>query len=152
MRDWGPKRDMYLVLQGQCIDGGGCFKEAINPSNIANLGETALVRPCRRAIIINNKIFFGGLSTLWRDMSRGVLVLFITYFMRPAVRVSSFRPDGRSMAEFWLSVLKRVKIMESGFALGKWQFMINGQIHAQLGAIAYLQREQARHHLSQTWK
>ena len=58
------------------------------------------------------------------------------------------------MAEFQAQrVEKGRKIMEQGFALGRWQFMVDGQIHAQLGAIAYLQRDfkTARVHLSQTW-
>ena len=86
----------------------------------------------------------------------GVLVLFVTYFIlaRRTGRQLQALMEG-AMAEFQAQrVEKGRKIMESGFALGKWQFMIKGQIHAQLGAIAYLQRDfkQARQHLSQTWR
>jgi len=43
--------------------------------------------------------------------------------------------------------------LEAGFGLGKWQFLIGAQIHAQLGALDYMQRrfKQARVHLEKTW-
>lgn len=45
------------------------------------------------------------------------------------------------------------KLMEQGFALGKWQFLINEQLHSQLGALDYLQRNfgSAREHLEKSW-
>lgn len=45
------------------------------------------------------------------------------------------------------------KLLESGFPLAKWQFLIAEQIHAQLGAIDYLQRRfgSARTHLEKAW-
>lgn len=45
------------------------------------------------------------------------------------------------------------KLMEQGFALGKWQFLVAEQIHAQLGALDYLQRrfDSARGHLEKAW-
>ncbi len=45
------------------------------------------------------------------------------------------------------------KLMEQGFALAKWQFLIGEQIHAQLGALDYLQRRftSARDHLGKAW-
>lgn len=45
------------------------------------------------------------------------------------------------------------KLMEQGFALAPWQFLIKEQIHAQLGAIDYLQRRfgSARKHLERSW-
>ena len=44
-------------------------------------------------------------------------------------------------------------IIEQGFALGKWQFLVAEQLHAQLGAIDYLQRrfDKARPHLEKSW-
>jgi tetratricopeptide (TPR) repeat protein len=43
--------------------------------------------------------------------------------------------------------------LERGFALAPWQFLIAKQIHAQLGAIAYMQRnfKAARPHLEKAW-
>ena len=101
--------------------------------------------------------FLGGL--LYVDLVAGIipgtLVLFITYFMLA-------RRTGRklqalmelAMAEFQNQRLERGrKLIESGFALGRWQFMVNGQLHSQLGAISYMQRDfkTARTHLSQAW-
>lgn len=45
------------------------------------------------------------------------------------------------------------KVIEGAFALGKWQFLVEGQIHAQLGVLDYMQRKfgPARTHLSKAW-
>ncbi|RME29259.1 MAG: hypothetical protein D6798_00480 [Deltaproteobacteria bacterium] len=45
------------------------------------------------------------------------------------------------------------KLMEQGFGLAKWQFLIAEQIHGQLGALDYLQRRypSARDHLAKAW-
>lgn len=45
------------------------------------------------------------------------------------------------------------KLLEGGFALAPWQFLVAQQIHAQLGAIDYLQRNWsgAREHLGKSW-
>ncbi len=59
-----------------------------------------------------------------------------------------------AMVEFQAGrVEKGRKILESGYALQKWQFLISAQIHAQLGAIDYMQRryKQARVHLEKAW-
>lgn len=44
-------------------------------------------------------------------------------------------------------------IIMQGFELAKWQFLIKEQLHAQLGALAYMQQDfkSAREHLSQAW-
>ncbi|NOY27565.1 MAG: hypothetical protein GXP62_17005 [Oligoflexia bacterium] len=45
------------------------------------------------------------------------------------------------------------KLLEHGFALAPWQFLVSQQIHGQLGAIDYLQRKwkPARAHLDKAW-
>ncbi len=45
------------------------------------------------------------------------------------------------------------KVLEEGFALARWQFLVAAQIHAQLGSIDYLKREfkSARKHLEKAW-
>lgn len=45
------------------------------------------------------------------------------------------------------------QLLESGFALAPWQFLVAQQIHGQLGAIDYLQQKwkPARQHLSKSW-
>jgi len=47
-----------------------------------------------------------------------------------------------------------VNLLESARALGRWQFLIGPQIDAQLGTLAYLQRDwpKAKKHLSKAWK
>jgi len=44
-------------------------------------------------------------------------------------------------------------IMEEGFKLSRWQFLVDQQIHAQLGAIEYMQQnyDTARGHLEKAW-
>jgi len=85
----------------------------------------------------------------------GSLVLIIAYFFlarRTGRKVQALMEA--AMVEFQAQrVEKGRKIMESGFALGRWQFMVKGQIHARLGGIAYAQRDfkTARVHLTETW-
>jgi hypothetical protein len=45
------------------------------------------------------------------------------------------------------------EIIHEGFALAKWQFLVKEQIHAQLGALEYMQQnwDKAREHLEQAW-
>ncbi len=60
----------------------------------------------------------------------------------------------RAGAEFQAGRLDRGrKILESGFALSRWQFLIAEQIHGQLGALDYMQGrwKAARKHLEQAW-
>lgn len=60
----------------------------------------------------------------------------------------------RAMVEFEQGRVERGRaIVEEGFALGKWQFLVKEQLHAQLGALAYMQRDfkTARTHLEQAW-
>jgi tetratricopeptide (TPR) repeat protein len=47
-----------------------------------------------------------------------------------------------------------VQLLESARKLGRWQFLIGPQVDAQLGALAYLQRDwpKARKHLVKAWK
>jgi hypothetical protein len=50
--------------------------------------------------------------------------------------------------------LARVReIMRSGFALGKWQFLVNEQIYAQLGSLDYMEQKwaPARQNLEKAW-
>lgn len=44
-------------------------------------------------------------------------------------------------------------IMEEGFKLAPWQFLVKQQIHAQIGAIEYMQQryDAAREHLDKAW-
>jgi len=60
-----------------------------------------------------------------------------------------------AVAEFQAGRLAKGRTMlESGFELGKWQFLIKEQIHAQIGSIEYMQRnfKAARSHLNKSWK
>jgi tetratricopeptide (TPR) repeat protein len=45
------------------------------------------------------------------------------------------------------------ELLQQGFALAKWQFLVAEQLHAQLGAVDYLQRnwKGAREHLEKSW-
>lgn len=48
---------------------------------------------------------------------------------------------------------KGKEILRTGFALGPWQFLINEQLHAQIGAIDYMQMSwgEARESLDKAW-
>ena len=50
-------------------------------------------------------------------------------------------------------VREAVNLLESARKLGRWQFLIGPQVDAQLGTLAYLQRDwpKARLHLSKAW-
>jgi preprotein translocase subunit YajC len=50
-------------------------------------------------------------------------------------------------------IAKGREILEEGFALAPWQFLVGKQIHAQIGAIEYMQMnwEAAREQLLQAW-
>ncbi len=61
----------------------------------------------------------------------------------------------RAGAELQAGRLKPAReIIETGYALGPWQFLITQQIHAQLGALEFMQRnyKQARPLLEKAWK
>jgi tetratricopeptide (TPR) repeat protein len=110
------------------------------------------------ALAAGSAAFMGGwlfVNTVVSGIIPGTLVLFITYFMlarRTGRKLQALMEQ--AMAEFQAQrVEKGRKMIESGFALGRWQFMVSGQLHAQLGAIAYMQRDfkSARTHLSKSW-
>jgi hypothetical protein len=63
------------------------------------------------------------------------------------------REANRMMALQKEKVAKGRAIMEEGFALSRWQFLVDQQIHAQIGAIEYMQQryEPAREHLEKAW-
>lgn len=50
-------------------------------------------------------------------------------------------------------IAKGRAIMEEGFKLSRWQFLVDQQIHAQIGAIEYMQQnyDTAREHLEKAW-
>ena len=110
------------------------------------------------ALALGAAAFVGGwrwLNSLTAGVIPGTLVLGIAYFYlarRTGRQLQALMET--AMAEFQAQrVEKGRKIVEAGFALSRWQFMVEGQLHAQLGAIAYLQRDfkTARTHLSKTW-
>lgn len=60
----------------------------------------------------------------------------------------------KAVREYQASVLQKARtILEEGYALDRWQFLIGAQVHAQLGAIDYLERKwsDARGHLEKSW-
>jgi tetratricopeptide (TPR) repeat protein len=109
------------------------------------------------------------LASWWTGWIAGflpaILVLGLSYFLLA-------RRSGRQLQAIVDRAAKELqggrveqgrKIFEEGFALGRWQFLIAGQIHAQLGALDYIQESQqavlrktpnfksARQHLEKTW-
>jgi len=84
-----------------------------------------------------------------------LLALVIAYFLlarRTGRQLETLLKS--AMVEFEKGrVEKGRKIVEGGFALGKWQFLVKEQLHAQLGALAYMQRDfkSARTHLAKAW-
>jgi hypothetical protein len=81
----------------------------------------------------------------------GLLVLLIVYFLL-ARRTSSklqalMEQAGKAIQRQKIDEARR--ILEAGRPLGRWQFLVEGQIEAQLGALAYLERDwgRARAHL-----
>jgi len=84
-----------------------------------------------------------------------LLVLVIVYFLL-ARRTSSklqalMELAGKSIQRQKVDEARRV--LESGRPLGRWQFLVGGQIEAQLGALAYLERDwgRARKHLEKAF-
>jgi tetratricopeptide (TPR) repeat protein len=72
------------------------------------------------------------------------------------------RRSGRKLEAIFKRAMKELegrrvdqgrKILEEGFALGRWQFLVAAQIHAQLGSIDYLKGDykSARKHLERAW-
>ncbi len=84
-----------------------------------------------------------------------LLVLIIVYFLL-ARRTSNqlqglMEKAGKAIQRQKIDEARRV--LESGRHLGKWQFLVEGQIEAQLGALAYLERDwsRARKHLDKAF-
>lgn len=84
-----------------------------------------------------------------------VLAFGIAYFLLA-------RRTGRQLEDVMKRAMKEMeagkvergkKILDSGFALQRWQFLIAAQIHAQLGGIEYMQQhyKEARVHLEKAW-
>ena len=85
----------------------------------------------------------------------GLLALFIAYFLLARRTGKQFEALAtEAMGHFEKGKVDLGKAtLERGFALAPWQFLIAKQIHAQLGAIAYMQRnfKVARPHLEKSW-
>jgi tetratricopeptide (TPR) repeat protein len=85
-----------------------------------------------------------------------MLVLPVVYFLlarRTGQQLEAIMT--RAGVELQAGRLKQARdIIETGYALGKWQFLIEQQIHAQLGALEFMQRryKQARPLLEKAWK
>lgn len=84
-----------------------------------------------------------------------LLAVSIAYFLlarRTGKKLETLMQD--SLKEFQSGRLEQGrKKLESGFALGRWQFLVDAQVHAQLGTIDYMQRnyKDARKHLDKSW-
>ena len=84
-----------------------------------------------------------------------ILVLVIVYFVlarRTSNRLQALMERaGKAIQRQKIDEARRV--LESGRGLGKWQFLVEGQIEAQLGALAYLERDwrRARGHLEKAF-
>ncbi len=84
-----------------------------------------------------------------------ILVLAIVYFLlarRTSNRLQALMETaGKAIQRQKIDEARRV--LETGRPLGKWQFMVEGQIEAQLGALAYLERDwgRARKHLDKAF-
>ena len=109
------------------------------------------------------------LAAWWTGWIAGILpaviVLALSYFFLA-------RRSGRQLEAIFKRAVKEFeggrveqgrKIFEEGFALARWQFLVAAQIHAQLGALDYMQASQAalmrqpasfksaRQHLEKAW-
>jgi tetratricopeptide (TPR) repeat protein len=84
-----------------------------------------------------------------------IIVLLVAYVLLA-------RRSGRQLEAIFKRAMKEMeggrvdqgrKIIEEGFALSRWQFLVGAQIHAQLGSIDYLQKnfKSARKHLEKAW-
>ena len=86
----------------------------------------------------------------------GLIGLLITYVLLARRTGKQFQAlAGRAVKEFQANRMESgIRILEQGFALSRWQFLIGAQIHGQLGMLAYMQRDwkKSRVHLEQAWK
>ena len=84
-----------------------------------------------------------------------IIVLVVAY-------VILARRSGRQLEAIFKRAMKEMeggrvdqgrRIIEEGFALAPWQFLVKAQIHAQLGSIDYMRRDfhSARKHLEKAW-
>ena len=75
-----------------------------------------------------------------------LLVVIIVYFLlarRTSTKLQALMElAGKAIQRQKLDEARRV--LEAGRPLGRWQFLVEGQIEAQLGALAYLERDWAR--------
>ncbi len=70
------------------------------------------------------------------------------------VAAPTSQAEAQRLRDLQLSKIKAGKaILETGFALSKWQFLVKEQLHAQIGAIEYMQMNwaPAREQLLQAW-
>lgn len=85
----------------------------------------------------------------------GMLVLFIVYFVlarRTSSKLQALMEEaGKAIQR--QNVAEARRLLELGRPLGRWQFLVQGQIEAQLGALAYLERDwgRARTHLDKAF-
>ena len=85
----------------------------------------------------------------------GVLALIIAYIMlarRTGQKLQAIMET--AMQDFQAGKIEKGrKRLEGAFALGKWQFLVEAQLHAQLGGIDYMQGrfKEARPHLEKAW-
>lgn len=122
--------------------------------------------------------WFGG-NTWVAGIFPAFLALFVSYFLlarrtgqqleaimrRAMAEVEALKPEklaaiaqrtrsDKAVREAQQSALRRVReIMNEGFALAPWQFLVASQLHAQIGALDYQEGnyEEARKHLSKAW-
>lgn len=49
---------------------------------------------------------------------------------------------------------KAIEIMKAGFALSRWQFLVDSQLHGQIGTLLYVQKkfDEAEPHLEKAWQ
>jgi len=84
-----------------------------------------------------------------------VLALSISYVLlarRTGKQLEALMQD--SLKEFQAGrVEKGRRKLQAGYALGRWQFLVDAQVHAQIGTIDYMQRNwrEARKHLEKSW-
>jgi tetratricopeptide (TPR) repeat protein len=84
-----------------------------------------------------------------------ILVLAIVYFVlarRTSNKLQALMEQaGKAIQRQKIAEARRV--LEAGRPLGRWQFLVEGQIEAQLGALAYLERDwgKARAHLDRAF-
>jgi tetratricopeptide (TPR) repeat protein len=84
-----------------------------------------------------------------------ILVVLIVYFVlarRTSNRLQTIMEQAGRLLQAQKMAEAR-KLLDAARPLGRWQFLVEGQIEAQLGALAYLERDwrTARGHLDKAW-